>query len=77
MPVWSCISTSGIESFGPPKGVKEVVIFADHDQNYAGQKAAFVAAHRLMLKGYAVDVRVPPAIGDWLDVLTLQAGAIN
>lgn len=69
LPVWSCISTSGIESFEPPDGVRKVVIFADHDLNFAGQKAAFAAAHRLKLKGYVVEVRIPPTAGDWLDVL--------
>ena len=69
LPVWSCVSTSGIESFEPPDGVRKVVIFADHDLNFAGQKAAFAAAHRLKLKGYVVEVRIPPLAGDWLDVL--------
>lgn len=69
LPVWSCISTSGIESFEPPDGVREVVVFADNDQNFAGQKAAFAAAHRLKLKGYRVEVHIPPVAGDWLDRL--------
>ncbi|MBT9495725.1 MAG: toprim domain-containing protein [Zoogloea sp.] len=69
MPVWSCISTAGIESFEPPAGVSAVVIFADHDTNFAGQKAAFAAAHRLTLRGFTVSVRIPPTPGDWLDEL--------
>ncbi len=69
VPTWSCISTSGIESFEPPVGVKEVVIFADHDENFAGQAAAYPAAHRLALKGLKVEVCVPPSVGDWLDEL--------
>lgn len=69
IPVWSCISTAGIESFEPPAGVKEIVIFADNDENFAGQKSAFAAAHRLKLKGYEVEACIPPTVGDWLDVL--------
>jgi putative DNA primase/helicase len=70
MPVWSCLSDSGLASFEPPEGVHEIVIFSDNDQNYAGQKAATTAAHRLSIKGFHVDVRVPPSQGDdWLDVL--------
>lgn len=69
VPVWSCISAQGIESFSPPDGVKEVVIFADHDENFAGQKAAYSAAHRLTLKGFEVEVCIPPTVGDWLDEL--------
>jgi putative DNA primase/helicase len=70
VPVWSCISTAGIESFEPPAGVREVIVFADHDENFAGQKAAFAAAHRLKLKGFEVEVVTPPTVGDWLDELT-------
>lgn len=69
VPVWSCVSAQGIESFEPPEGVREVIIFADNDPNFAGQKAAFAAAHRLKLKGFGVEVIVPPEHGDWLDVL--------
>jgi len=72
VPVWSCISAQGIESFAPPDGVKEVVIFADHDGNFAGQKAAYAAAHRLTLKGFEVEVCIPPTVGDWLDQLNIR-----
>jgi len=67
VPVWSCISTAGIESFEPPAGVREVIVFADHDENFAGQAAAYRAAHRLKLKRYDVEVCIPPEPGDWLD----------
>jgi putative DNA primase/helicase len=73
VPVWSCISTAGIESFEPPAGVREVIVFADHDENFAGQKAAFAAAHRLALKGFGVSVRIPATVGDWLDELNRRA----
>lgn len=69
VPTWSCISTSGIESFEPPGGVEHVIVFADHDANYAGQAAAYRAAHRLALRGVEVEVIIPPAVGDWLDEL--------
>lgn len=67
VPTWSCISTSGIESFEPPQGVEHVVIFADNDANFAGQAAAYRAVHRLALKGIEVEVVIPPDPGDWLD----------
>ncbi len=73
VPAWSCISTAGIESFEPPAGVREVIVFADHDESFAGQKSAFAAAHRLKLKGYAVEVCIPPTVGDWLDELNRRA----
>ena len=73
VPVWSCVSAQGIESFEPPAGVREVIVFADNDANFAGQAAAYRAAHRLKLKGFEVEVVVPEIIGDWLDVLRLRA----
>ena len=69
VPTWSCISTSGIESFEPPAGVEHVVVFGDHDANFAGQAAAYRAAHRLALRGTEVEARIPPTVGDWLDEL--------
>ncbi|NMG15503.1 DNA primase zinc finger superfamily protein [Aromatoleum bremense] len=77
VPTWSCISTAGIESFEPPEGVREIVIFADHDANFAGQKAAYAAAHRLSLKGFEVEVCIPPTVGDWLDDLNRRKQKIQ
>lgn len=70
VPTWSCISTSGIESFEPPQGVEQVIVFADNDVACGGQAAAYRAAHRLALKGVRVEVIIPPTVGDWLDELT-------
>lgn len=74
VPVWSCVSAQGIESFEPPAGVREVIVFADHDTNFAGQAAAYRAAHRLKLKGFEVEVCIPPEPGDWLDELNRREG---
>ena len=52
----------------PPEGVSEVHIFADCDEGYAGQAAAYTLAHRLAGKVEVV-VRLPAAPGDWNDVL--------
>ncbi|WBL64701.1 DUF7146 domain-containing protein [Thauera sp. WB-2] len=70
VPTWSCISTSGIESFEPPAGVEHVIVFADNDANFAGQAAGYRTAHRLALRGIEVEVIVPPEPGDWLDHLS-------
>lgn len=69
VPVWSCISTAGVESFEPPAGVEHVIVFGDHDLNFAGQAAAHRCAHRLALRGIEVEVVTPPTVGDWLDEL--------
>ena len=75
MPVWSCVSTNGIETFEPPQGVEQITIFADNDDNFAGQAAAYRAAHRLKLRGYRVEVAIPPKVGDWLDELNRRRSA--
>ena len=69
---WATISSSIMESFVPPAGVRRLTIFADHDANFAGQLAAYTLAHRLhrLDPGLAVEVNVPPEPDtDWLDVL--------
>ena len=66
--------------FEPPAGVGHVIIFADNDENFAGQAAAYRAAHRLALRGIEVEVVTPPAAGDWLDHLIqtkLRAGSAS
>jgi len=66
-----------MESFEPPAGIKRVHVFGDNDPNFAGQKAAFVLAHRLVrdLEDVEVEVSIPSAPGvDWLDVLNQGGG---
>lgn len=72
MPVWSALNTALMKSWEPPSIARNVTIFADHDANYAGHAAAYHLAHRLTLKGIEVKVRMPPAPGDWNDVLLAQ-----
>ncbi len=68
IPVWSVMNTNGMETFVPPKGIKNILILGDNDQNFAGQKAAYYAANKLALKEYQVRVDIPKTPGnDWLD----------
>lgn len=70
VPVWATISADGMAGFVLPQGVERLVIFADHDKNYAGHKAAYTLAFRAAAKGLMVEVKVPPLLGtDWNDVL--------
>jgi len=65
IPTWACISTSIMETFEPPPNIKKVIIFADNDKNFAGQKSAYVLANRLIIKyKLSVDVFVPEVPGD-------------
>ena len=69
IPTWSVICADGVAAFEPPPDVK-VVIFADNDANFTGQRAAYVLAQKLAQKGQAVEIRIPPYKGeDWHDVL--------
>lgn len=65
---WAAISAGNMEAFVPPADIRHLTIFADHDRNFVGQKAAHVLAHRLA-GSIDIDVKIPPAPGDWLDVL--------
>lgn len=72
MPVWSVLNTSLLTKFEPPEGVQRLVVYADNDSKFAGQRAAFELANRLSCRKepVPVDVKVAPiAGGDWNDVL--------
>ena len=64
---WAALSTSLMVGFEPPEKYRKIVIFADADPGYAGQKAAYALAYRLS-SDYVVTVRVPEK-GDYNDVL--------
>jgi putative DNA primase/helicase len=67
IPTWSVLNTSGMKSFVVPAELKKLIIFADHDSNQAGQKAAYELASRCNV---ACEVRIPEiADTDWADVL--------
>lgn len=63
IPTWATISTAIMEGFIPPEGIRKIVIFADNDVNFAGQKSAYILANKLYNKDYLVEVRLPAGIG--------------
>ena len=69
VPVWSCVSSSLMESWAPPEGIKRVIVFGDNDVKFGGQAAAYRIAHKLACAGLSVEVRIPEQVGkDWADV---------
>ena len=69
IPTWACMTAGLMEKWMPPEGCKKIVVFADADYSYAGQKSAYILANKLYLKGFKVDVRIPPDFQDFNDVL--------
>lgn len=72
IPCWAAANATLLEKFAPPVGVNQVTVFADNDENYAGQKAAYTLAHRIH-GAVAVEVVVPPDAGtDFADILPME-----
>lgn len=70
VPTWSCFDAGNLEDFVPPAGIETLHIFADHDEAFAGQAAAFACALRNKRRGVNCIVHMPPrAATDWNDVL--------
>lgn len=67
-PVWACGSTSGVAPFPVLPGIDELTIFADHDTNGAGQRAAQQCGDRWAEAGRLATIRLPrTADSDWAD----------
>ena len=80
LPVWAAISTAGLQSFEPPAGVTDLVIYGDNDSHkvFAGQLAAYALANRIAVArrpDLSIDVQITPNPGDWLDVLNARRRA--
>lgn len=63
VPTWALLNANNMESFIPPDDSARIIIFADNDESFTGQKSAYALANKLALKGYEVEVRVPEWAG--------------
>lgn len=60
LPGWAALSTSGLMRLVPPAIVGTVIIAADHDANYAGERAARAATDRWLAEGRRVRIALSP-----------------
>lgn len=68
-PIWSCIDAGGVATFPVLPGIECLTIFADHDLNGVGQRAAEQCANRWNAAGKYVSIIEPPSVGDPNDVI--------
>jgi len=73
VPCWAALNANRLAAWVPPSGVRKVTIFADNDDNFTGQTAAFDLAARLEGNGLSVHIETPTDTGrDWADMLMRQ-----
>lgn len=79
IPCWSAVNATLLEKIELPEDVHTVIIWADRDKSFTGQKVASTLAERLRAEGRKVHIMVPQmpvptrAKGiDWNDVLIKQ-----
>ncbi len=69
-PVWAALSSTLMAGCIIPDNVENVIIWADSDLNYTGEKAAYMLANRLAIEGKVktIKVEIPKVPGtDWRD----------
>jgi putative DNA primase/helicase len=75
LPVWSTLSTAGLEQVQLPVEARCLVILADHDASGAGLRSAEALAARLRLEGRIVSIATPPTQGDDFNDLLRTSGS--
>ena len=69
IPCWAALNAEMLKGWCPPDMVTRVVIFADNDENFTGQEAAYSLARRIQSDRRHVMIRAPHEMGcDWNDV---------
>ena len=69
IPGWATISTTIMQKWIAPEGVKEVIVFGDNDEKFGGQAAAYALCHKLAARhSLTVKPYIPMQAGmDWAD----------
>jgi hypothetical protein len=69
-PIWAAGSAGSIKTFPVLPGVEELTVFADHDENGTGERAAEECARRWAEAGKLATVRIRNNVGaDWADAM--------
>lgn len=64
IPCWAAVSANAMEKIAIPDHIKHVVIGADNDATFTGQKSAYILANRLTVHDKRkVQVQVAPKVG--------------
>lgn len=64
LPAWAAMDAGKLEAVEIPDVIKRVVIAADNDVSYTGQRSAYILAHRLAMQGKTVEVIMPDIQGE-------------
>jgi putative DNA primase/helicase len=73
VPCWAAVNAGMLAAWQPPPETKRIIVFGDHDPNYAGQAAAYALAARLGSDERIVEVQIPAEVGaDWNNVHQLR-----
>ncbi len=67
LPMWACVDAGSMKSFPALPGIECITIFADHDDNKIGQKAAHTCAQRQCSFGKEAIIKIPNNAGEDLD----------
>ena len=68
-PVWACLSAGTVAAFPVLDGIERLTVFADRDENRAGERAAKECCARWYRAGFRADAIQPDFSGDWNDAL--------
>jgi len=73
-PIWAAVSTAGMSEFPVLGGIETLTVFADHDENGTGERAARKVAQRWADAGRGAKIVLPRTCGaDWNDALGVAA----
>ena len=74
IPTWATVSSTIMEGFEPPGQARKIVIYADNDASFTGQKAAYTLAKKLFQQDRIIEVLMPDGVGQDFNDLVSKGG---